>query len=286
MNRCEYVSRSASRTIGLTRTSSSARRPIIGKDRNDFAPSCSEDCQNRSAAHCAGVGEAQPSIGSGEPRRWTRSNAFTVSASMSARLPIVRRRRADLLLQEAAIEHIARLKDLVVGPWSPALRQGLSEPVDKTLCESVEGQRVQSAGMAAMATLADARRQIARRVALEAYGENAPRRGRDAGLEQIGGALGQELRLAGAGTRNDRSIVGRANYLERIGFELVDADGAPIVRPNAAGEDSHGQSRRTLASTCFSTAASTSGMPSRSSFGFRCVRAARCVAGLLFVRKW
>jgi hypothetical protein len=115
----------------------------------------------------------------------------------------LRRWSSNLLLQEASVNRISRLENLIVGPRPPAFGQCLSEPVDKAFCKSVERKGIQTAGMAGMATLADTSGQIACGIALEAYRKNAPRRGRYGSLKQIGGALSEELRLAGTRTSND-----------------------------------------------------------------------------------
>jgi hypothetical protein len=196
------------------------------------------------------------------------------------------RRRAHLLGKKAAEQRIVRPHDLVVGRRSPTVRKRLAEAVDQALGEGVECQRVETGGVAAMAARAHPRGEVGRGVALIADRQDALRRQRAPSLQEVGRTLRQQLRLARARPGDHRAVVFGTDDEHRVGLQLVDAAGAPVVGSYAAAEHSHGQSRRRDLATCARTSARIGGIFALRSFGAMCASAARCIAGLLRVRKW
>ncbi|WP_245286674.1 hypothetical protein [Bradyrhizobium sp. ARR65] len=131
-------------------------------------------------------------------------------------------------LQKISDNRITRLRDPVIGCRPPSGRKRLTEPVDQAFRESVECLRVKPVSLTRMAALSNACRDVPRGIALVADGENTPRRFGNPALQNVSGALGQELCFAGARAGDDRAIICRANDIKGIRLKLLDVDGFPI----------------------------------------------------------
>ena len=101
------------------------------------------------------------------------------------------------MLEKILVVAISRKHNFVTRGWSPSLQQHLSEAIKQSLRKSVESQRIKPAGVLRMIPLPHARVEIRSSITLETYRENSLRRQRLSGLEQVCGALCEQLDLAG-----------------------------------------------------------------------------------------